>query len=391
MIKHYPLAVPPDESLRKMGWNWMTREEYGAYFPDDMVVVTEAEVNAYQSAGDQLYDMFVEAGEHIIENELFEEMGIPENMERMIRQTWEDDRNLHVYGRFDLAGGVDGKPIKLLEFNADTPTALPETAVIQWAHLLANKLDETRQYNHVYEAIRKNFMTLKTLNNDLEPTLLISTMGAIDEDDTNVEVLGEAAKEAGFLVAYADVSDVEFSGEEGIFAKDAQGDYHRFNFWFKLVPWEFIAYDEPELLDLLDLIIGRRLAVVVNPPYTLLFQSKAILKVLWELYPDHPLLLATQYEPFTDRPCVEKVLFGREGQNVRIFDKRGDVLDAMEGEYDEFDRVYQEFVELPKDEEGNVYQAGVFFAYESCGLGFRYSETLIIDDAASFSGHIVVL
>ena len=36
--------------------------------------------------------------------------------------------NWHLYGRFDLSGGLDGKPIKLIEFNADTATCIPETA-----------------------------------------------------------------------------------------------------------------------------------------------------------------------------------------------------------------------------------------------------------------------
>jgi glutathionylspermidine synthase len=36
-----------------------------------------------------------------------------------------------LYGRFDLAYRGDGPP-KLLEYNADTPTALFEAAVVQW-------------------------------------------------------------------------------------------------------------------------------------------------------------------------------------------------------------------------------------------------------------------
>ncbi len=39
----------------------------------------------------------------------------------MVKQSWENDIHWHLYGRFDLAGGIDGKPIKLIEFNADTP------------------------------------------------------------------------------------------------------------------------------------------------------------------------------------------------------------------------------------------------------------------------------
>ncbi len=388
MLRHHELPIPPDERLERLGWDWMNTDHVSAYFPDEVLVLSQAEVDAYQEAGDTLYDMLIEAGQYVLDNGLLEELGIPRSMHRMIRQTWDDDRNLHLFGRFDLAGGIGGKPIKMLEFNADTPTGLPETAIVQWAHLLANGESEAKQYNNVYEAIRKNFMTWRTLNNDLEPTLLLSTLGGFEEDDTNIEVLGEAAKEAGFMVAYSNIEHVDFSREDGVHVRDRDGNFHRYNFWFKLVPWEFMAFDEPELLGIVDEIIARRKAVIANPPYTLMFQSKAILKILWELYPDHPLLLPTQYEPFTDRINVEKVLFGREGQNVRIFNTDGEVLDELPGEYGEFDRVYQEFMELPQDEEGNVYQAGLFFAYESCGVGFRYGD-LIIEDTAMFSGHMV--
>lgn len=54
-------------------------------------------------------------------------------------------------------------------------------------------------------------------------------------------------------------------------------------FWFKLIPWEYIAVDEPELAEILTKIVTAEKAVVLNPAYTMLFQSKAILKYLWEL------------------------------------------------------------------------------------------------------------
>ena len=74
----------------------------------------------------------------------------------------------HLYGRFDLAGGIDGKPIKLIEFNADTPTALFETAIIQWAMLKANGHSESMQFNSLYEALIDNFKRFVTLDTDIE-------------------------------------------------------------------------------------------------------------------------------------------------------------------------------------------------------------------------------
>ena len=54
-----------------------------------------------------------------------------------------------VVASFDLAGGLDGLPIKLIEFNADTPTSLFETSIVQWALLKHNGMDETHQFKRL--------------------------------------------------------------------------------------------------------------------------------------------------------------------------------------------------------------------------------------------------
>jgi glutathionylspermidine synthase len=209
------------------------------------------------------------------------------------------------------------------------------------------------------------------------------------EDDTNVAVLTEAAKEAGFDTDFAYVDDVEFSNGEGIFMQDpTTGNFTRFDFWFKLVPWEYIGDDEPELGAVLTDIVKNRKAVILNPAYTLLFQSKYILKVLWDLYPYHPLLLQTERYALPHKKSVSKVLFGREGANVSILEKGGEVSESVEGEYENQPRIYQEYQTFPTDGAGNSYQAGVFFAGEACGLGFRRGGK-ILDNTAQFVGHVV--
>jgi glutathionylspermidine synthase len=358
------------------------------YIPQDVVLLRKDEAEAYGSAAEKLYEMFIEAGQYVIDHNLFATLGIPENITELIRYTWEDDRNLHLYGRFDLSGGINGQPIKLIEFNADTATCIPETAVVQWAHLKSNKFNDSMQFNTLFETLTSNFRRLRGINQDLAPTLLISSMRDNAEDDTNVTVLGEAAKEAGFEVAYQYIEEVEFSPEEGIFVENERGEFHQYNFWFKHVPWEYIAYDEPELAQTLTQIVSNRKAVIINPAYTLLFQSKGILKVLWDLYPYHPLLLETDHEPLAHKTYVEKVMFGREGANVRIVDSHGKVLHQKEGEYGDYGKIYQEYTEFLKDAAGNHYQAGVFFAYEACGLGYRRGGA-IIENTAQFVGHII--
>lgn len=391
-MQTHQLPQLPSAMYEEMGWGYFLSPEGNAYLTDEIVEVNAAERDAFYAAGNQLYERFVEAAEYVLDHDLLHTLGIPPNLYELIEYTWDDDRHLHLYGRFDLAGGTDGLPLKVLEFNADTPTSVPETAIIQWAQLRANGIAEDRQFNFLYEALVDNFKRLKQLNPGREPAILFSTLEGAAEDDHNVELLQTAAREAGFETAFRYVDQVIFSEINGIFIADEEGNTTQYPFWFKLIPWEYIALDEPEMLRILTKIVTRGLAVVLNPAYTMLFQSKAIMAHLWDLFPQDPLLLETSLKEPIGRhnyPFVEKVVLGREGANVAIFDKEGLPETARKGDYEDQIKVYQALAQLPRDDKGNYYQAGVFFAYETCGLGFRRSGHRIIDNAAQFVGHWV--
>jgi glutathionylspermidine synthase len=393
MLNHQSISQLPNRVFETLGWDYFISEAAEDYLTKQLVQITENERDAYYKAGNRLYEMLIETGEYILQNNLIDTLGIPKNLHELIRLTWEDDRHLHLYGRFDFAGGVDGLPIKMLEFNADTATSLPETAIIQWAQLKANDLPETQQFNFVLEALTDNFKRLKELNPEREAAILFSTMRDAPEDDNNVSLLAEAAREAGFSTEFRYVDEVVFDENKGIFAKKEGDTYEFFPFWFKLVPWEYIANEEVELCRILTKIVRNDLCIVLNPAYTMLFQSKAVLKYLWDLFPNEPLLLETSLkEPIgrSNYPFVQKVLFGREGANVSIHDAIGIPTEVRLGEYADQASVYQEFASLARDVEGQHYQAGIFFAYEACGLGFRRSQQRIIDNGAQFVGHLVV-
>jgi len=394
MISIRPIQTVPDQVFRQLGWEYFISNEAENYLSTDMVQIDAAQQDTYAEAANTLYDIMVQTGEYILQKNLLRELGIPANMHELIRITWEDERNLHLFGRFDFAGGTSGLPVKMLEFNADTPTSLPETAIIQWAQLEANSIAQDKQFNFVYEALIEQFRRLRQLNPGREAAILFSTLRGAPEDDHNVALLREAAGEAGFETAFAYVDEVVFSDINGIFAPgDVNKQPLQFPFWFKLVPWEYIAFDEPELCTMLTQMIKRGQAVVLNPAYTLMFQSKAFLKYMWDLFPDHPLLLETSLEEPIGRsnyPFVQKVIFGREGSNVTVYDDIGLPLEVRGGEYGDQACVFQAYAQLDRDDTGQYYQAGVFFAYEACGLGFRRGEGRIMDDGAQFLGHTVV-
>ncbi|MDY5519540.1 glutathionylspermidine synthase family protein [Campylobacter lanienae] len=377
--------------LESIGFGWHTDLDGSRYIADELVSITDDEAEKFYEAANELYDMYVAAAKYVIDNDLFHELGIPFNLVNIIKASWENDVHWHIYGRFDLAGGIDGKPIKLIEFNADTPTSLFETAIIQWAMLKFNNINEAKQFNNLYEALVENFKRLITLEEDTSKfdeyyegwKILFSSIAGNNEDENTTRLLEAAARDAGFECGFAFVDEVGFDDDEGIFWNEKNWEY-----WFKLIPWEMIAIDESDLALIIKNIINNQKAIILNPAYTLLFQSKGIMKILWDLYPNHPLLLQSSFEPLKGKKQVKKPFLAREGANVSIINSDGSIEAQNGGEYDNGKFLYQEFAEFAKDSNGDSYQAGVFFAFEGCALGFRKGKD-IIDNYSKFVGHII--
>ncbi len=390
MIRLKNINPISDDVLDKLGFSWHTDTDGSKYLSDQIVQISEAEASEYYEASNELYDMYVEAAQHVIDNDLFFELGIPFNLVEAIKKSWDNDVHWHIYGRFDLAGGVDGRPIKLIEFNADTPTSLFETTLLQWAMLKENSLDENAQFNDVYEAIKNNFKRLITLDDDIELfeerydgwKMLFSSIEGNDEEEATTRLLQQIATDAGFNTHFEFLEDVKFD-ENGIY----DADENKYEYWFKLFPWEDIAIDESELATTLTTIMQNQEAIIINPAYTLLFQSKGMLKILYDLFPNSPYLLKTSFEPL-ECAYVEKKVFGREGANTKIVNSSGIVTEETGGEYENHKSVYQEYVHLVEDNSNNSYQAGVFFAYEASGLSFRRGGK-ILDNMSKFVAHTI--
>ncbi|PAF53634.1 glutathionylspermidine synthase [Helicobacter sp. 13S00482-2] len=389
-MKIIPLEALDNATLEEIGLHWHTDIDNTPYIENEMIELTQKQADDYYNACNELYDMYIEAGEWVIEKDLFFDLDIPPVLIPMIKQSWEEDVHWHLYGRFDLSGGLDGRPIKLLEFNADTPTMLYETAVIQWALLKFNGYDHASQFNNIYEAIGENFKRMITLGEDTSNfsqnyegwKILFSCVKGNIEEERTTKFLQEIAKSVGFETEFSYIDEVKFSEEQGIFVNDAN-----YEFLFKLLPWENIAIDEPELALIMRSMMENKNTIFLNPAYTLMFQSKRFLKLLWDLFPNHPLLLEASFEPLKGKQQVKKSAFGREGANIDILDTSLKSVISNGGIYENHKSVYQEFYELNKIGEF-YYQPNVFYAYESCGLGFRKGG-MILDNYSKFVSHII--
>jgi len=163
-------------------------------------------------------------------------------------------------------------------------------------------------------------------------------------------------------------------------------------FVYKLVPWEFIMFEEPELMDILtDLSINHGL-VVLNPAYSIAYQAKHMMSILYELYPDNEYLLPTfdKKAELTGKQYVRKTNFGRMGENVKIVNEDGATVAKTKGDFGEFSKVFQKHAAMYADEDGDIYQAQMYVgAGEACCLSFRRRDDHIIDDDSEFVTHLI--
>ena len=83
-----------------------------------------AEVDKLEAVTEELHAMCIAAVGHVLAERRLGELAIPQAFHDYVTRSWHAGAPT-LYGRFDLCYDGKGEP-KLLEYNADTPTALIE-------------------------------------------------------------------------------------------------------------------------------------------------------------------------------------------------------------------------------------------------------------------------
>ena len=380
-------------TLRREGIEWFEEGENMGYISNTFVKIASNEIGKFKVAAKALHREVLEATFYLKKYKKWHEAGIPANAVPAIEFSLQHELDNFLIGRFDFAGGIDGLPIKFLEYNADTCTLMQETAVVQELHYLQenNKLKREPIFQLI-DALAKRLSHIIQKNPDKEPYLLVSTLG-YKEDELNAQIVVKAAKIAGFKgVKYETLENITFSADEGIYVEDENGEFLKYDFWYKLIPWEFIAFEEPELMELLTKITLNSLAVIMNPAFSMVMNCKSIAKYMHELFPKNPFLLKTGFSQsdFPKGYYVQKPIFGRLGENVRFFEGNLSPTEETEGDYGHHSSVYQEIADFNIDVEGYRYQPSIYYLGIPDCICIRRQDDLIIDDDAEFVGHTVM-
>lgn len=376
-MERLPIKERPDwrEKVESIGFDFHTIDAAPYWDENAYYRFTSAEIDIIDDAAVELHRLCLEALDYAIKNKLLDRFGLPPGAIPLIEASWKR-RDPDLYGRFDLAWNGQGPP-KLLEYNADTPTALFEAAVVQW-HWLQDLHPDADQFNSLHEALVERWTALKTQFAAFDNLHLACVMPH-PEDEGTIRYIQATALEAGLATKVLGMHEIGWNGSD---LTDLQEQPIRF--LFKLYPWDWMLAEE------FGSHIGPSGIGLIEPAWKLPLSSKAILSLLWHLFPDCPYLLPASFEA-GDIPkgvkAVKKPLLGREGANIQII-QDGRVITESAGPYGAEGHVYQAWTELPSYG-GNYPVLGAWMVDGKCrGMGIREDANPITHNSSRFVPHL---
>lgn len=331
---------------------------------------TSAQIDELERATYELDRMCLEAVQHVIDERRLGLFGIPEMFADWVANSWETD-DLTIYGRFDLSYDGHNAP-KLLEYNADTPTSLLEAAVIQWQWMKDTR-PQFDQFNSIHEKLIEAWIAAKP---GLKGTVYFSSLKDNVEDYMNVNYLRDTAMQAGLQTDYLAIDDIGWNESRRLFLDLQEQPIHDV---FKLYPWEWMIREA----------FGPHLIWYptrwYEPPWKMILSNKAILAVLWELFPDSKYLLPAALQPFGNS-FVKKPTLSREGANITMV-VNGETQIETGGDYGG-PFVYQAIQALPHFD-GNYPVIGSWMVNGfACGIGIREDASPITQNLSRFVPHV---
>ena len=321
------------------------------------------------------------AAEAVADERILASLAIPEPVWDTVRASWRrNDPSL--YGRLDFSYGGIG-PAKLFEYNADTPTALYETAVFQWLWLEQGLRDGrlapgSDQFNAVHERL------IARLAEIAPPGLFAFAADTSGPEDLGTAgYLQDCAVQAGCATILLDLAQIGLRTEGAFCGPDEQP----FAGLFKLYPWEWAFQDA------FGAAVAASPTRFFEPPWKMMLSNKGLLAHLWAREPGHPNLLPAFFEEdpacaSLGRAYVRKPLLSREGANVEIFADGARVAGAG-GPYGADGFIRQGLAELPCFDGRRPLLGAWIVGDTPAGLCIRESDGPITGDGALFVPHLI--
>ena len=307
-----------------------------------------------------------------------------------IRQSWDNRRNEMITGRFDFS--LSERGLKLYEYNCDSASCHMETGKVQglWAkhHGCTEGRDSGEElFADLVKAWKKSgvsgvvhIMQDRDLEETYHALYMKSAMDAAGLDTRIVKGVshltwgedGKVVDEDGLPICWVWKTWSWETALDQIRSQITQDDEN-----LRLHKTIDRTTTPPRLVD----VLLRPEVMVFEPLWTLIPSNKAMLPVLWMLYPHHPYLLNAQFEPteaLAAKGYVVKPIVGRSGENIHIIDGNKNTVSKTKGQFDLRDRIYQELFPLPRLRGANVQVSSFSVAGSFAGACVRVDADAIL-------------
>jgi glutathionylspermidine synthase len=376
------LAVRPRENwqaiVEAQGLIWHTDGDTAYWDESACYSFTLKQIETIEAATEDVYQLFLDAGDKISSDDrLLTKCGIPTAWHDAVRAAWRAQVPALDYGRFDFGYDGQGQP-KLFEFNCDTPTAMLEAAVVQWGWK-EDVFPHCDQFTSLHEKLIARWQALLPQIPD-QRAWFAHIADPAHEDTITTTYMRDLAMQAGFetLGVLIDQIGVDASGR--IVDQDDQ----LISTVFKLYPWEWMVEEA------FGAHVLRHLPTTLwlEPVWKMMWSNKAVLAILWDMFPSHPNLLPATMEVHTaGQDYVSKPVLAREGANIEVVQK-GRVIARTEGAYARTDLVYQSLYPLRDFGRGYPVIGSWIVNGDAAGMGIR-EDQLITGNRARFVPHII--
>lgn len=349
-------------SIREVfSWDWIDGNEYGLAQMHYITPEFRQEVAYATEELGKIYAKTVVMVQQSPDN-LLEMLGLPQAAFSAIRLPVMPEIPTLI-GRFDFAATSQG--IKMLEFNADTPTSVVEAFYANGKACEFFGAGDPNQglENEFKLAFHKIVSRYRELGYETK-NIIFSALDWHEEDKGTVQYL---LKMSGLPGQFIPLENLRVQNDE-LYAW-IEGETRKVDVWYRLHALEKLAEEKdedgyPTGAHVLDLVARRKLAII-NPPAAFIAQTKALQALIWGLheakgfYTEHEQAVIERYMLPTylenlflgQEAFVAKPIYGREGGAVSIFQADGSVIEKDKDEfYWEQQMIYQRFVEMEEVE-----------------------------------------
>ncbi len=332
---------------------------------------TLTQVETIEAAAEELHGMAITALKHVIANRQLGRLGIDALYHGAIESSF-DRGDFSLYGRFDLR--YDGvNPPKLLELNYDTPTSILETAVCGW-QWMEDVFPMADQFNSLHEKLIEQWKRLP------QGPIHVATLRGNEEDWVSGAYLVDTLTQAGHTGHHIVIEEIDYDTERKIFMDRSGRDIETV---FALYPWEWMFAEAFG-----PYIAGSRTRFI-EPMWKAPLSSKAILPVMWELFPGHPNLLPAYFEAGKLTSFARKPIYSREGANVTLV-QDGRVIAADDGPYGAEGYVEQELCLLPEFDGHHPVIGAWIVGDQPAGMTVRESPNPITTNMSNIVQHYFI-